>query len=76
MIKRLTKHGNSRALLLDAAVLDLLKIDDNTPLEITTNGLDITISPVRDADREKLFQLALEDGNRRLGPAMKALASK
>ena len=28
MVKRLTKHGNSLALVIDRPILDLLKIDD------------------------------------------------
>jgi antitoxin MazE len=44
MIKRLTKHGNSFALLIDRPILDLLKIRPDTPLEITTNGERITVA--------------------------------
>jgi len=38
MIKRLAKHGNSLALVIDRAILDLLKIDLETPLDISTDG--------------------------------------
>ena len=38
MIKKLTKHGNSLALVLDRGVLDLLEIDADTPLNIKTDG--------------------------------------
>ena len=31
MVKRLTKHGNSLALVIDRGVLDLLEIDAETP---------------------------------------------
>jgi hypothetical protein len=44
MIKRLTKHGNSFALLIDRPILDLLKIRPDTPLEITMNGERITVA--------------------------------
>ena len=37
MIKKLTKHGNSLALVVDRAVLDLLKIDADTPLDDELN---------------------------------------
>jgi len=37
MIKRLTKHGNSLALVIDKGVLDLLKIDEETPISISTS---------------------------------------
>ncbi|MBS1993458.1 MAG: AbrB/MazE/SpoVT family DNA-binding domain-containing protein [Cyanobacteria bacterium SZAS LIN-3] len=47
MIKKLTKHGNSQALVLDRAVLDLLKISSDTELEITTDGKRLLIEPIR-----------------------------
>jgi antitoxin component of MazEF toxin-antitoxin module len=36
MIKKLVKHGNSWALIIDKPVLELLKINEETPLEIST----------------------------------------
>jgi antitoxin component of MazEF toxin-antitoxin module len=74
MIKKITRHGNSQAVLLDRAILELLKIDSTTPLEVTTNGKDIILSPIRE-DQEKLFQQALEDGNRRYKKALKKMAN-
>ena len=38
MIKTLTKHGNSYALVIDRAILDLLHIEPDSPLEISTDG--------------------------------------
>jgi len=38
MVKRLTKHGNSMALVIDRPILELLNIDSETPLEISTDG--------------------------------------
>lgn len=60
MIKKLTKHGNSLALTIDKGILELLNIDSDTPLEITTDGSMLFISPVRDEERKKKFQQALE----------------
>jgi len=48
MIKKLTKHGNSLALVIDRAVLDLLKIKVDTPLDISTDGQILVITPIRD----------------------------
>ena len=47
MVKKLTKHGNSLALIIDRGVLDLLKIDSDTPLDITTDGQVLVITPVK-----------------------------
>ena len=44
MIKYLTRHGNSLALVIDRPILDLLKITPEAPLEISTDGQRITIS--------------------------------
>ena len=74
MIKKLTKHGNSLALVIDRPVLDLLKIDSDTPLEITTDGEVMIISPVRDPKRVKKFEKALKSVNKRYGRALKRLA--
>ncbi len=74
MIKKLTRHGNSMALVIDKGVLDLLNIDDNTPLEISTDGKMLLISPVRDRKRKKRFEEALEKTNKKYGRALKRLA--
>lgn len=74
MIKKLTRHGNSLALVLDRPVLDLLKIDADTPLEISTDGDLLVISPVRDEERQKGFEKALKKTNRRYGRVLKRLA--
>ena len=59
MIKKLTKHGNSLVLVIDRSILDLLKIDNDTPLEISTDGSVLTISSVRDEERSQKFKTAL-----------------
>ena len=74
MIKHLTKHGNSLALVIDKGALDLLEIDAETPLRITTDGRCLVISPVRDAELDKKFREAMAEGNRRYGKMLKRLA--
>lgn len=74
MLKKLTKHGNSLALVLDKGVLDLLNIDIETPLEISTDGSLLMITPVRDEKRRRQFQDALEKTNTRYRRVLKRLA--
>lgn len=74
MIKTLTKHGNSMALVIDRAVLDLLKIDNETPLDISTDGEILVITPVRDPRHQQKFKKALGSVNRRYGRALRRLA--
>ena len=47
MVKTLSKHGNSLALIIDRAILELLKIEQDTPLEISTDGEQLIIRPIR-----------------------------
>lgn len=47
MVKKLSKYGNSLALIIDKPILDLLNITAQTVLEITTDGTNITIRPVK-----------------------------
>jgi len=74
VIKKLTKHGNSLAVVIDRAVLDLLKIDADTPLEISTDGQVLVISPIRENAHRDKFKKALETANRKYGRALKRLA--
>lgn len=74
MLKKLTRHGNSLALVIDKGVLELLNIDDKTPLEISTDGKLLLISPVRDEKRRRQFQGALVKANAKYGRALKRLA--
>jgi antitoxin component of MazEF toxin-antitoxin module len=74
MIKRLTKHGNSLALVIDKSVLELLQIDVDTPLSITTDGESLVISPARNAARAKRFRKALDHVNTRYANALRRLA--
>jgi hypothetical protein len=57
--------------VIDRAVLDLLKIDDETPLDISTDGKVLIVSPLRDAEE---FEAALDSVNRRYGRTLKRLA--
>jgi antitoxin component of MazEF toxin-antitoxin module len=74
VVKTLTKVGNSLALVIDKPILDLLKIDADTPLEVSTHdGKSLTIVPV-DRDRAARFAGALEKVNRKHGRALRKLA--
>ena len=74
MIKKLCKHGNSLALVIERPILELLGIDENTSLEISTDGESLVIAPVRDEQRPNRFEKALASSNERYGGALKRLA--
>ena len=74
MIKKLTKHGNSWALVIDKPVMDLLRIDPETPLQVSTDGQALIVAPAPAAPRQKAFKAALAKTNRRFGGALRRLA--
>ncbi len=75
MFKFLTKVGNSEAIVIDKPVLALLKITQNTPLEITTDGKNLLISPVSDPKKAQEVMRAFQAVKKRFGRALKNLAS-
>ena len=74
MIKTLTKHGNSLALVIEKPVLELIGADADTPFDISTDGQVLILSPVRDVGRRKAFKAALDKVNARYPKALKKLA--
>jgi len=74
MVKRLTQHGNSSALIIERPILELLNIRPDTLLEIATDGQNLIVSPVRQKGRERKFKEALAFVNRKHGKTLKALA--
>jgi antitoxin MazE len=49
LVKKLIPVGNSLGLLIDRSVLDLLGIDRDTVLELTTDGRAIIVQPADQA---------------------------
>ena len=74
MIKKMTRHGNSLALVMDRGVLDILNIEEDTPLSITTDGTVLIVSPVKNQKRQKLFEAALVKANAKYGRMLKRLS--
>jgi antitoxin MazE len=74
MIKRLTKHGNSLALVIEKPVLELLNITSKTQLEVATDGTRLIIEP---ANKEKRHELDawLKAENKRHASAYRRLSS-
>ena len=54
MVKKLSRIGNSLGVILDRPVLDLLQIDENTPLEISTDGDVLVLRPVRGGKKDRV----------------------
>ncbi len=74
MMKKMVHHGNSSALIIDKPIMELLKIDNETPLEISTDGKNLIISPVNDLKRMDRLEIALKKINQKHGSTLKKLA--
>ena len=61
MIKRLRKVGNSNALVLDKAVMELLGLEENGQVQLTISDGSLVVTPVnpRPVSRER-FEAALD----------------
>ena len=73
MIKKLKKVGNSQALIIDKSILELLHIDKETDLEISTNGDVLLIKPVRDKKTKEKFKKTLDWINQEYGEVLEKL---
>ena len=75
LIKKLTKQGNSYALIIDKALIELLDINPESPLQLSTNdGQSLTITPLRDEIFDKAIDQKLDQYKKKYGKALKRLA--
>jgi len=74
MRKKLTRTGNSLALVLDKELLDQLGIGPETPLELSTDGDVIVISPVRKRRDDERLRSAMARAHERYAGVFRKLA--
>jgi antitoxin MazE len=76
MVKKLVRHGNSLALVIDKPVLDLLRITEETSLEILTlDGKSLQITPTQAVPGSRqAVKAALERTNKKFGKTLRNLA--
>jgi antitoxin component of MazEF toxin-antitoxin module len=74
MIKTLVRHGNSYALVIDRPILDLLKIDPDSLLEVSTDGKSIRVAPVEPSSRQVTVRAARKKINDKYKKAFKMLS--
>lgn len=75
MTKKLVQHGNSAALILDKAILKLLNVAMDTPLEITRDGRNIVIAPAS-SNSESEFMASLDRINSRFAQTLHKLSEQ
>jgi antitoxin MazE len=74
MEKRLTRTGNSLALVLDRELLDKTGISADTVLDVSTDGDVIVVSPRRTKSRAEKLKKAMARADDRYGGVFKRLA--
>jgi antitoxin component of MazEF toxin-antitoxin module len=74
MVKSLTRHGNSLALVIEKPILELLGADAGTAFAVTTDGRALVLTPIADPQRQKQFAAALSKVNKKYPKALKKLA--
>jgi antitoxin component of MazEF toxin-antitoxin module len=74
MRKRLIRSGNSLALVLDKPLLEALGIDENTELEVSTDGDVVVVTPMRDPKRAAKLAEIVAETHERYGGVFKRLA--
>jgi antitoxin component of MazEF toxin-antitoxin module len=75
VIKRLTRIGNSIAVILDTPLLEELGLDENAEVEVSTNGQIIVITPKRSSARNRKFRTAADKINRKYAGLFKRLGA-
>ncbi len=56
MLKKLVKYGNSNALVLDKAILELLNISEGSIVKIKTDGRSIIITPQEEVVEQQVHE--------------------
>ena len=73
MVKKLIKHGNSAALVIDKPIMEMLNITNETTFEVSTDGRNLILSPQTENTREKDILDSLERINKKYGAVLKRL---
>ena len=72
--KKLTRTGNSIALVLDREILAATGIDVDKDVEVSVHGDSIVVRPARTPSRKKKLAEIVADAHHRYGPVFKKLA--
>jgi len=74
MRKKLTRTGNSLAVVLDRPLLEAVGIKAGTTVDVSTNGDVIVVTPLRAKKRARKLAAALDDINAKYAGVFKRLA--
>ncbi len=74
MTKRLSRSGNSLALVIDRPLLEALEIDADTELELSTDGDVLVVTPIRDRKRSKRVDELVSEAHEPYGGVFRRLS--
>ncbi len=74
VVKRLTSQGNSSALIIDRTMLDLLEIDQDTPLKLTVDGKRLIVEALTEQERSDRVSHLIERSGEKNAELFKRLA--
>ena len=74
MIKKLQKHGNSMALLIEKPMMEALGIREDTPLQINISGQSLVVTPANVGVGKERVMKSVAKMRRRYGSTLKRLA--
>ena len=74
MLKTLTRHGNSAALIIERPILELLNANADTLFDITTDGTALILTPVRDEGQLAATRASIERIGKRYKKTFEELA--
>ena len=74
MRRKLTRIESRLALVLDKQLLDRVGIDADTPIDVSTNGQVIVLSPVRDRRRPGTLKKIVVETHTRYAGVFRRLA--
>src|SRR5579863_6335427 len=60
MLKKLVKYGNSNALILDRAILELLNISEGAIVKLHTDGKSLVITPQEPTEVKDVWMEGME----------------
>jgi antitoxin component of MazEF toxin-antitoxin module len=74
MIKKLQKHGNRVALIIEKPVMQAMGITEETPLQVTVNGNALVVTPANVGVGQDRIKSTVKELRKRYGPMLKRLA--
>jgi len=74
MLKTLTRHGNSMALVIEKPILELLGAQPETIFDITTDGKALILTPVKTKKQSKKIMEETEKIKEKYYDVLKKLA--